>query len=454
MFRSLWGKSFLLLLLVSAVGLSATLLLRTMMLRDFRSFLDGGRLDQVFILTAKLEGDWEQNQGWDRVSLSDSAVLALMLGMRVQILDGNGSLLMDTDEALEGLSPLMRRRAVSLGGGDALPSGEFVPYPLFLGGERIGTVNVRFLSQDRSGVFVERSGQFLLLSFLIIGGVVLALSFLASRHLAAPIRTLSSRARAIAEGNLVEKIPVTASDEIGKLTAVFNEMTEKLKTQEDLRRKLISNVAHELRTPLAAIRAELEAMMDGVQPIGEDQVRSIHEETGRLAFIMDGIDDLTQAQASSLSLIRKRVFLAPFFREIVQRFQVKAAENGVRIETDADSDLVAWADPDRLSQIIINLFSNALRAAPRGSSVTIKASLGEHGTLIEVTDEGPGISPEALAHIFERFYKGPGGGLGLGLSIVKELVDAHQGRIDVKSQPGKGTSVKVTLPGENEAGGR
>jgi len=449
MFRSLWGKSFLVLLLVSAVGLSATFFLRGMMLQDFRSFLDAEQLDHVFIVTANLEGSWERDSGWDQASLSENVVQALLLGMEIQVLDEGGSVLMDTDRAVEGLSRLMRRRVISLGGGGASPSGEFIPYPLFLGGERIGTVNIRFFGHDRSAVFVERSGKLLLLSFLIMGGLVLVLSFLASRRLAAPIRALSSRAKAIAEGDLAEKIPVTSSDEIGKLTSVFNEMTARLQTQESLRRKLISNVAHELRTPLAAIRAELEAMLDGVQPIGEDQVRSLHEETGRLAFILDGIDDLTQAQASSLSLARKKVFLGPFFREIIQRFQVKAAEKGVRIETGAGPDLAAWADPDRLSQIVINLVSNALRAAPAGSSVILKASQGEEGTLIEVADEGAGIPPDALPHIFERFYKGPGGGLGLGLSIVKELVDAHQGRIEVESEAGKGTRAKVTLPGES-----
>jgi len=449
MLRSLWGKFFLLLLLVSAVGLSATFFLRGMMLRDFESFLDGEQLDHVYIVTAELEGTWEFHSGWDLKSLSENAVLALMLGMEIKVHDRDGSLLMDTDRALEGLAPLMRRRVLSLAGDPGLPApGEFIPYPLFLGGEQIGTMDIRFLGHDRSGIFVRRSGKFLALSFLIMGGLAVLGSFLASRRLTRPIKTLVLRTRAIIQGNLADRIPVTSVDEIGKLTLAFNEMAADLEIQESLRRKLISNVAHELRTPLAAMRAELEAMIDGVVSVGEDQVRSLHEETSRLAFILDGIDDLTQAQASSLSLERKEIVLGPFFTDIVGRFRASAGDKGVEIMIEADRDRVAWADPDRLSQIIINLVSNAIRATGSGGVITLTAAEEQGGSVIEVRDTGKGIPESEISHIFERFHRGPEGGLGLGLAIVRELVEAHGGRIEVQSEEGKGTTVRVIIPRE------
>jgi len=448
MFRSLWGKSFLLLVLVSAVGLSAAVLLRGMMIRDFRSFLEGERLDQVYIVTAALEGSWERNSGWEETSLADTAAMALMLGMQIQVLDEKGSLLLGTDGALEGLLPLMRRRVLSFQPEPLPIRDEFTPYPLFLGGDRIGTVNVAFLQNDRSGLFVERSEKFLLLSFLILGGLTFFLSLWASRRLAAPIRALSSRARDLSEGKRVEKVPVKSSDEIGQLTRVFNDMAANLQTQENLRRKLVSNVAHELRTPLAAMRAELEAMIDRVEPTGEDQLRSLYEETGRLAFLLDGIDDLTQAQASSLNLERREMDVLPLLGNIRERFAASAREQGVEVVLEGGKPVRAWADADKLSRVIINLVSNAVRATPEGGRVTLRAEAGKAGASIEVADTGGGISREDMPHIFERFFKGKGGGLGLGLSIVKELVDAHEGRIEVRSEAGKGTTVTVTLPGE------
>lgn len=448
MFRSLWGKSFLLLVLVSAVGLSAAVLLRGMMLRDFRSFLEGERLDHVYIVTAALEGSWERNSGWDETSLADTAAMALMLGMQIQVLDDNGSPLLGTDGALEGLLPLMRRRVLSFQREPSPIRDEFIPYPLFLGGERIGTVKVAFVENDRSGLFIQRSGKFLLLSFLILGGLTLFLSFSASRRLAAPIRALSSRARDLTEGKRVERVPVKSADEIGQLTRVFNDMAANLQIQENLRRKLVSNVAHELRTPLAAMRAELEAMIDGVEPTGEDQLRSLYEETGRLAFLLDGIDDLTQAQASSLNLERREMDVMPLLGNIRDRFAVSAREKGVKVVLEGGKPVHARADADKLSRILINLVSNALRATGEGGQVTLRAEAGKKGTSIEVADTGGGISVEDMPHILERFFKGKGGGLGLGLSIVKELVDAHEGRIEVRSEAGKGTTVTVTLPGE------
>jgi two-component system sensor histidine kinase BaeS len=239
---------------------------------------------------------------------------------------------------------------------------------------------------------------------------------------------------------------VVSGDEIGTLTTAFNDMVSDLELQEELRRKLIANVAHELRTPIAAMRAELEAMLDEVLPLDKDQVGSLHEETGRLAFILDGIDSLTQAQASSLSLNRQVINVVPLMKNIADRFQARALEEGVSFEVLGGKETVAWVDPERLSQIIINLVGNAMRATPEGGTVTLTAREKADGVEVEVRDTGGGIPVEVLPRIFERFFRGVDGGLGLGLPIVKELVDAHEGEIEVESEVGKGTVVKVLLP--------
>ncbi len=447
LFKSLWAKFFVLLLIVSAVSLSAALYLRTMMLRDFDAFLDGQRLDHAYIVTAELEGAYEEGTGWDRASLVRNVARALMLGIQVQVRDAGGIVVMDTNEALDGLSPLMRRRVVSLAGDvDLKGSGDFVPYPMFLGGERIGTLDVRFLGEDRNRLFVERSAKFLFFSLLVMGGLAALASFLVSRKLTDPIKVLVRGIRAIRGGDLKERIPVASGDEIGTLTIAFNDMVSDLELQEELRRKLIANVAHELRTPIAAMRAELEAMLDEVLPLDKDQVGSLHEETGRLAFILDGIDSLTQAQASSLSLNRQVIEVVPLMKNIADRFQARALEEGISFEVLGGKETVAWVDPERLSQIIINLVGNAMRATPEGGTVTLAARENADGVEIEVLDTGGGIPVEVLPHIFERFYRGVDGGLGLGLPIVKELVDAHGGEIAVTSEEGRGTVVKVLLP--------
>jgi two-component system sensor histidine kinase BaeS len=451
MFRSLWAKFFILLLAVSLVGLSAALFMRQMMLGDFKAYLDGERLDRVYLIMAVLEGSHERNNGWDRVETSRSAIHALMLGMEVKVLDARGSIIMDTQQALEDLPPFMARRVLSLVEGEPLTGiGEFFPYPLFLGGKRVGTLDVKILAHDRGLLFAQRSNRFLIISFLMMGGIAILASLFVSRRLTLPLKRLVEHTRAIRRGELGSRSDITSNDEIGNLSHAFNEMADDLELQESLRRKLIANVAHELRTPLAAMRGELEGMIDGVLVADKDQMRSLHEETGRLGTILDGIDDLTQAQASSLTLEKRDVELKTFLGNIGDRFGAWAEEGGVKVGLVVEDGAVVWADPDRLSQIVINLLSNAIKATPAYGTVTLKAGTDGDMSFIEVSDSGKGISDEEIPHIFERFFRGTGGGLGLGLTIVRELVDAHGGEITVHSRVGEGTSVRVTLPSRPE----
>ncbi|MDF1525399.1 MAG: ATP-binding protein [bacterium] len=448
MFRSLWAKFFILLLVVSLIGLSAALYMRQMMLGDFKAYLDGERLDRVYLVMANLEGSHERNNGWDRRELSRSAIQALMLGMEVKVQDVRGSIVMDTQQALEELPPFMARRVLSRIEGEPLTgTGEFFRYPLFLGGKRVGTLDVKILARDRGLLFAQRSTRFMIISFLMMGGIAIFASLFVSRRLTLPLKRLVEQTRAIRRGELGSRADIASNDEIGKLSHAFNEMADDLELQESLRRKLIANVAHELRTPLAAMRGELEGMIDGVLAADKDQMRSLHEETGRLGTILDGIDDLTQAQASSLTLEKRDVELKTFLGNIRDRFGARAEEGGVKVGLVVEDGALVWADPDRLSQIVINLLSNAVKATSAGGTVTLKAGTDGDMSFIEVSDSGKGISDEELPHIFERFFRGTGGGLGLGLTIVRELVDAHGGEISVHSRVGEGTSVRVTLSG-------
>jgi len=450
--KSLWAKFFVLLLAVSLIALSAAFTLRQMMIRDFRSYLEGQYLDQVYRITAELEGNYDRAGGWEERGLVGATARALMLGIELKVFDLRGRPLMDPETALVRLTPLMERRVLSMTGDrTGAAAGPFSVYPLFLRGVRIGSVSVRPLSEDRSGLFVRRSGRFLFLSLFLMGGIAVVLSLLVSRRLTKPLKDLVGQTLAIRRGELKTRTEITGRDEIGKLSHAFNEMADDLELQESLRRKLIANVAHELRTPLGAIRGELEGMMDGVLESGQDQLRSLYEETGRLRVMLDGIDDLTQAQASSLTLEKQRVDLAAFLGNIGERYRSRAREKEVLLRVEAGQNSVAWADPDRLSQIVINLLDNALRATTAKGTVTLRSGQEPGGTIIEVADTGRGIGPEELPFIFERFFRGAGGGLGLGLTIVKELVDAHGGKITVESELGKGSKVRVTLPDKEPA---
>jgi two-component system sensor histidine kinase BaeS len=447
MFKSLWLKFVILLITVSLIALSAAFLLRELMLKDFREYLEGEREDRIYWITAAMESSYDKNEGWSTKDVVEDMIWALMLGFDVRLYDMKGEVIMDTERAINAQSQAVVRRVIALSDFDERRTGEkFLPYPLFLGGEQIGHLEVSLLSPRKEGVFVARSDRLLLVSLLVLGGFAIIFSVFFSRKLTFPIKGLTRAATDISGGNLKSRVKISGNDEIAQLSDAFNRMAQSLEIQESLRRKLTTNIAHELRTPISAIRGELEAMIDGLIPIDKEHLQSLYAEIGRLRKIIEGIEELSQAEASSRYL-RKTIFpLYPFLEGISGRFGMLFAEKGVGIELSCDEKLTINADPDRLSQIIINLLSNALKATESGGNVMITANEGQTGTVIEVGDSGSGIADEDIPFIFERFYRGEKGGLGIGLTIVRELIEAHGGTITARSDAGKGAVFTLTFP--------
>src|SRR3989304_4743663 len=249
MFRNLWTKFFVILLAVSMFALSAAFILRELMIRDFRYYLEGETEDKVYRVIANIEGAYEKYSGWKEDVLTEDAIWALMLGLEIRIKDLDGKVIIDAEKALNKLSPLIRRRIRAIAETELLgQKGDFSPYPLFLSGKEIGSLEVRFLRHGKEFVFIERSNKFLLLSIFAVGGAVIIFSIVFSRKLTNPIRKLDSAADAISAGDFKRRLEITGSDEISRLSETFNRMAENLEKQESLRKKLISNVAHELRT--------------------------------------------------------------------------------------------------------------------------------------------------------------------------------------------------------------
>jgi len=245
MLRSLWAKFLLLLIAVVAIGLSATFLLRELMVKDFRVFLEGEREERAYWVTAALESSYDKYAGWREENVIENTVWAMMLGIEMKLFDADGTMIMDTNRAIDTLSPFVKKRVMAISErrvkeGD----GPFTPYALFLGGKQIGDLKVRFLSPQKEKVFIRRSNRFLLISLLALGGIAVFLSIIFSRKMTRPIKALTSAAAAIEEGNLRSRVGISGDDEIGRLSDAFNRMARKLEVQEALRKKLTSNIAH------------------------------------------------------------------------------------------------------------------------------------------------------------------------------------------------------------------
>jgi signal transduction histidine kinase len=205
---------------------------------------------------------------------------------------------------------------------------------------------------------------------------------------------------------------------------------------------MLADVSHELRTPLTVIRGNVEGMLDGLYPVDESRLRSILEETQILSRLVDDLRTLSLAERGVLQLRREPTDLAGLIRETAASFQPKASAEGIHLEVMAQEGSQVEVDPERVREILSNLLTNALHYTPSGGVVKVSYD----GGTVSVEDNGPGIAPADLPHIFERFYKASdSGGMGLGLSIAKYLAEAHGGEIRVESAPGRGTKFSFTL---------
>jgi two-component system sensor histidine kinase BaeS len=454
MIKSLWVKFVVLLFFVSLVSLSASLYLREMIIKDFEEYLEGETEDRVYRVTAAIEGTYEKNAGWREDALKENAIWALLLGYEVKILGTDNHELMNTAKAMESLSPLMKRRIMAISGlsaSDERPAGgKFINYPLFLAGKDIGSLEVKPVmpkgGQGKEGIFMMRSNRFLVLSLFFVGGLSIVVSLIFSRKLTDPIKKLTAAAKDISEGNIKSRVSVAGNDEISNLARTFNVMAGNLEVQESLRRRLNANIAHELRTPLTVMQGELEGMIDGIIKIDNERLLSLHEEAGRLKTIIEGFEELTRAEASVLHLQKQSIHLRPFLTHIKERFEKLFDDKGVVLSLECDDASNLFADPDKISQILINLLTNSLNATDKGGSVGIRGGTQSGEGYIEVTDTGIGVKEEDMVFLFERFYKKAAGGLGIGLSIAKELAEAHGGRLEVRSEYGRGATFTLFIP--------
>jgi signal transduction histidine kinase len=258
----------------------------------------------------------------------------------------------------------------------------------------------------------------------------------------------------IAAGDYSQRVDAVPGDEVGELVAAFNQMVGSLQRVEKLRKDLVADVAHELRTPLSVIRGKIEGVLDGVYPATPEHLEPILEETKLLAHLVEDLRLLALAEAGQLALEKQATDVGDLLRDAQVNFGPQADDRGVTLTLDLPAELPrVVADRRRISQVVGNLLTNALRHTPQGGCVTLSAAAAGGGMVaISVTDTGVGIPPEDLPFIFERFWRGEksrsraGGGSGLGLAIAKHLVEMHGRAISVKSEPGKGSEFRFTLP--------
>lgn len=273
------------------------------------------------------------------------------------------------------------------------------------------------------------------------------------RHFSVPMLDLFKASERVAEGDYDVRIEEQGTPEVRALVRAFNSMASRLKKADEKRRSLLADVTHELRTPLTVIRGNLEGIQDGVYEADEAHLKSIIDEVNILSRLVDDLRTLALAESGALLLHKEATDLTALIKEVVDAFQAQADEQGVELRTDTTlGSTHVYIDGERMHQVLSNLIVNALRYTPAGGVISlrcyhVKKKDNENRIIIAVEDNGPGIKAEDLPYVFERYYKASdSGGMGLGLSIVKNMVEAHGGKVDVESVEGKGTKFTICMP--------
>lgn len=302
-------------------------------------------------------------------------------------------------------------------------------------------------------LFLERTNQALLLA--IFGALLTALvmGIFLARTLTNPLKALTHAAQNIATGQLEQQVKVSSKDEIGQLALAFNRMSQEVARVNRLRRQMTADIAHDLRTPLTVIGGYVESMRDGVLKPTPQRMTTIYTEIERLQKLVGDLRVLSLADAGELPLNPQRISPRMLLERAIRLYQLQAEQQNVTLSIDANPDLPEiWADEDRMMQVMDNLLSNAFRFTPPGGKIELLAWPENRNVRIAVKDTGTGIAAENLPYIFDRFQRADKsrhtdiGESGLGLSIVKALVESHSGTVWAESTPGGGTTIQLQLP--------
>ena len=400
---------------------------------------DGMMMDDWGTMETREREMW-RGQSWWPGEMDMADLLATPVN-RLVLVEPDGTVVADTSGHLIG-GQLMA---------DDLARG----VPVMVNGQTVGVLIVTPVDTPGTpaGNLLSAVNRSVLWASIAAGFVALILGSVLFLQVMRPLRSLSGAAKGISAGDLNQRADDRGQDEVAQVARAFNDMASSLQRYEDERRHVFAAIAHELRTPLSVIQSNLEAMLDGILPADAEELALLHQETRLLNRLIEDLRTLSLADAGQLKLRKEPVYVDELAAQVVERLRLHAEEKGMLLTTDNADDIPPiLADRERLTQVLTNLVHNALRYTPSGTRIMIAARSAPGGVEISVSDNGPGIPPESLPRLFERFWRAEKsrsratGGSGLGLAVVKQLVEAHGGRVTVHSVLGEGTRFSVSLP--------
>lgn len=409
----------------------------------------------------ELSEQYSDNE-WNYKNIEKITYTSLDKGIIVALYDKEDKEIMNIEKnSKDKCNRIMNFIKSSMEGKYGSTTSQFEPvyYPLIKSGEKIGEVRVKFYGPI---FYMQNELVFLdIVNKIILGiGVLLILAstimgFIISRSITRPINKLMTKAKYISKGEYDKKIEINTDIlEINDLINSINNLSQSIKEQENIRKRLTGDISHELKTPLTNIQSHLEAMIDGIWEPTEKRLLSVKEEAERLSSLVSDMQKLNKYDESSIKLKKDNVNISDIICFVIFQFSNLAKSKNIKIEYEK-KNINLYCDKDKITQALVNILSNAIRYSNEGSTIFIEERLKDNKVIISIEDQGIGISEEDLKYVFERFYRADKsrtratGGTGIGLTIVKSIVSSHGGEVKLESKLGEGSKFTIILPKED-----
>jgi len=427
----------------------------------FREYVKYNQEQKNKDVISSISQQYESNGKWNMEIIEAIGIRALENGLIIKVKDINGMVIWDATIHNNGMCQrIIEHMAQNVSRRYPYMNGTYteVPYPIInklikVGEVQIGSYGPYYLN-DSDLAFINTLNKLLigigiisLIFSLILGSII-------AKRLSLPISRVISSAQSIAKGYFSDRVlEKSNTKEICQLTSTINNLAETLEKQEKLRKRVGADAAHELRTPLATLQSHIEAMIDGIWKPDAERLKSCHDEIIRISKMVGNLEKLAKYESENLILYKTSFDISELIQRIIRNFEPEFLNKGIQLVFKGRVEEVV-ADKDKISQVIVNLLSNALKYTPSEGVVNVSVKGAETAVEISVKDNGPGIPEEDIPFIFERFYRADKsrnrltGGSGIGLTIVKAIVEAHNGRIEVHSEIEKGTEFIIILPKE------
>ncbi|QHQ60541.1 HAMP domain-containing protein [Anaerocolumna sedimenticola] len=402
---------------------------------------------------------YEEEKAWNTGYLEIIGMNALQNGMILEVEDNKKQSVWSAYKHNNGLcqAMIMDMRANMYSYSDKW-NGEYQEkaYPITIDDVQVGTLTTGYVGpyyfNDEELIFIKALNSLFLITGICSLIIAFALGVFMSLRLSNPLNKVAKKALSLSEGNYKERLTDGShTKEIEILIETINELSDALEHKDKLQKQLTQDVAHELRTPLTSVQGHMEAMLDGIWAMDKERLTSCYEEIIRIKKLIGSIEDLSGVENENILLHKQEFNLAKLFIRLLNNYEKNFQMKNIRVNYRPESIMI-YADEDKMSQVFNNLLSNALKYSEDEGEITIQTTVEKDSVIVSLKDTGMGISEEDLPHIFERFYRADKsrnrktGGVGVGLTISKAIIEAHEGKITVNSKYGEGTEFVIKLP--------